>query len=49
MTRLIEGTTAKSGELDPHGVDIALGADHYPALLRALGDDLIDCLASDRS
>ena len=44
--RLIEGAGARSGQLDPQGVDIAPGAGHYPALLRRLGGDLAECLSS---
>ena len=46
VQRLIEGVGAKSGQLDPQGVDIEPGPHHYPALLRDLGADLIACLSS---
>ena len=46
VSRLIDGTGAKSGELDPQGADIEPGPGLYPALLRKLGDGLIGCLSS---
>jgi zinc transport system substrate-binding protein len=42
---VIEGSTAKSGVLDPLGGEIALGPDGYPALLLGLATSLADCLA----
>ena len=46
VSRLIDGTGAKSGELDPQGADIEPGPGLYSALLRKLGDGLIGCLSS---
>lgn len=42
---VVEGSEARTGVLDPLGVDLALGPDAYPALLRALATSLADCLA----
>ena len=44
VDRLVEGTAAKVGTLDPHGVDIGLGPDLYPALLSNLAEALATCL-----
>lgn len=41
----IEGSTAKSGILDPLGADIVPGPDAYPQLLRTLAQSLVSCLA----
>jgi len=41
---LIEGTSAKAGELDPLGSDLAPGPDAYFQLLSNLGDNLAACL-----
>ncbi|MEL7465527.1 MAG: zinc ABC transporter substrate-binding protein [Pseudomonadota bacterium] len=47
VDRLTEGTGAKTGVLDPHGVDAEIGVGLYPALIRGLADDLIACLDAD--
>jgi zinc transport system substrate-binding protein len=39
-----EGSTARSGVLDPLGVAVTIGPDAYPALLRDLATSLADCL-----
>lgn len=39
-----EGTDAKSAVLDPLGTDLDLDADMYPALIRALADEMAGCL-----
>ncbi len=44
VATVIEGTTARSGVLDPIGADIPRGPDAYPALMRGLADGLVDCL-----
>ena len=41
---LIEGTTARAGELDPLGSDLAAGPDAYFLLMRRLADSLVECL-----
>jgi zinc transport system substrate-binding protein len=42
---LTAGTTARTGVLDPIGVDLPPGATAYPALMRNLANALADCLA----
>ncbi len=44
VERLVEGTGAKIGRLDPHGVSLEPGAELYPRLLRDLAAGLTDCL-----
>jgi zinc transport system substrate-binding protein len=48
-TRLVaavaEGTQARIGTIDPEGIRIDAGPDHYFALLRTLARDLTACLA----
>lgn len=39
-----EGTGARVAVLDPHGSDIPLGPEFYPALIRVLADALAGCL-----
>jgi zinc transport system substrate-binding protein len=41
---VVEGTTARTGVLDPLGADIAPGPDFWPALVRGLAADLAGCL-----
>lgn len=45
VLRLIDGTDAKSGELDPQGLGLEIGPAMYPAFLRKLGTDLAACLS----
>jgi zinc transport system substrate-binding protein len=42
---VVEGTNARVGAVDPEGLGIAPGPDHYFALMRALARDLRACLA----
>ena len=42
---IVEGTDVKVGVLDPLGIDIEAGADHYHWLMMAIADGLHDCLA----
>ncbi len=44
VATIVEGTAAKSGELDPLGADLPIGPDSYFALLRGLADSLVTCL-----
>lgn len=41
---LVEGTGARTGTLDPLGVDVPAGPDAWFALMRGLGKSLSDCL-----
>ncbi|MEZ5661036.1 MAG: zinc ABC transporter substrate-binding protein [Burkholderiaceae bacterium] len=41
---LTENTSIRIGELDPIGVAAPAGADHYPAMLSRLAEQLIACL-----
>lgn len=41
VATIIEGTGARTGELDPLGAELAPGAEHYFQLLNALADDLL--------
>lgn len=41
---VIEGTDAKTAQLDPVGANLDLGAGFYPALIRDMTDRLVDCL-----
>jgi zinc transport system substrate-binding protein len=45
MAAVIEGTNAKTGNIDPEGLMIARGADAYDALMRGLAKGLQSCLA----
>lgn len=47
VTRLVEGTGAKLGSLDPHGAGVELGAALYPELLRRLAGDMAGCLVGE--
>lgn len=42
---VIDGTDAKTGVLDPLGVELKDGPDLYPQLIRNLADSLKDCLS----
>ncbi len=44
INTVIEGTTVKSGTLDPIGADIKAGAGLYAAMLQNLAKDLTTCL-----
>lgn len=44
IAAITEGSTAKSGTLDPEGGALAEGPDLYPNLLRDLAKSLVDCL-----
>ena len=41
---VIEGTDAKTVELDPLGADLEQGAGLYPGLIRAMTEDFVTCL-----
>lgn len=41
---VIDGTEAKTGQLDPLGANLPLGADFYPALIRDMATRFADCL-----
>ncbi|NNG02768.1 MAG: zinc ABC transporter solute-binding protein [Inquilinus sp.] len=42
---IVEGTGVRRGVLDPLGVDLSAGPDHYAATMEALAGALVDCLA----
>ena len=44
IAAITEGSTAKSGTLDPEGGALTEGPDLYPNLLRGLAKSLVDCL-----
>jgi zinc transport system substrate-binding protein len=44
IAAIVEGTTAKRGILDPLGASIPAGPGHYPALMRAMAENLSECL-----
>ncbi len=44
ISAITEGTTARAGVLDPEGGALTEGVDLYPALLRGLATNLVDCL-----
>jgi zinc transport system substrate-binding protein len=44
IAAISEGTSAKTGVLDPEGGALTEGADLYPTLLRGLAKSLVDCL-----
>ncbi len=46
VATVIEGTGARTGELDPLGAGLELGPDLYPTLLRNLRDNLVGCLGT---
>lgn len=48
VATLIEGTTARSGVLDPEGVDLPPGPEAYFTLMRRMGDQLRDCLGEKK-
>ena len=45
VAAVVEGTRARVGTIDPEGIRIEAGPDHYFALLRGLARDLKACLA----
>jgi zinc transport system substrate-binding protein len=45
IAAISEGTSAKSGVLDPEGGALAEGPELYPTLLRGLAKSLVDCLS----
>lgn len=42
---VMEGTSAKSAALDPHGAALPEGPDLYPQLIRNLADSMVSCLS----
>jgi zinc transport system substrate-binding protein len=44
VAAVIEGTKAKAGTLDPLGVDVPAGSDHYAGAMRALAKAMTGCL-----
>lgn len=42
---IAEGTSAKTGMIDPVGAQFALGADHYRATVQAIADTISTCVA----
>lgn len=46
VATVIEGTDARTGELDPLGAGLELGPELYPTLLLNLGDELVACLGA---
>jgi zinc transport system substrate-binding protein len=44
VAAVIEGTKAKAGTLDPLGVDVPAGSDHYAGAMRALAKAMAGCL-----
>lgn len=42
---VMEGSSAKSATLDPHGAEIPEGPDLYPQLIRNLASSMYDCLS----
>lgn len=44
VTAITEGSSAKTGVLDPEGGALAEGVDLYPNLLRGIASSLVDCL-----
>ena len=44
VAAVVEGTTARSGQLDPEGLTLAPGADAYDSLMRGLAKGMRDCL-----
>jgi zinc transport system substrate-binding protein len=46
---VIEGTSARTGVLDPLGAALDAGPDHYFQLLNGLADSLVDCLGTAKS
>lgn len=44
VNTIVEGTPARAGVLDPAGSALTEGPDLYPALLRDLAKNLVDCL-----
>jgi zinc transport system substrate-binding protein len=46
---VVEGTSARTGVLDPLGAGIDAGPEHYFQLLNGLADSLVDCLGTAKS
>jgi zinc transport system substrate-binding protein len=46
VQNLIEGTSARTGTLDPEGLALEPGPDLYFTLMRKLADGLKGCLAA---
>ncbi|MGB7431326.1 MAG: zinc ABC transporter substrate-binding protein [Ahrensia sp.] len=46
ITTIVEGTDINRATLDPLGVNIAEGADFYPALIRSLSTSFTQCFAA---
>ena len=44
LNTVVEGQGTKIAVLDPLGVDLPLGPDHYPTLLRNMAESLANCL-----
>lgn len=44
VDKLVQGTSVKTGTLDPLGDDVAMGKDAYAGILNQLANDLIACL-----
>jgi zinc transport system substrate-binding protein len=48
VATIVEGTEARSAELDPLGAALDPGPEHYFRLLEGLADSLVDCLSTPR-
>ncbi|HBX26019.1 MAG TPA: zinc ABC transporter substrate-binding protein, partial [Gammaproteobacteria bacterium] len=46
INAITEGTSARTGVLDPLGAELKPGTDLYPALIRQMAKALKDCLSS---
>jgi zinc transport system substrate-binding protein len=49
VATVIEGTSARTGVLDPLGAALDAGPEHYFQLLNGLADSLVDCLGAAKS
>ena len=49
VAAVTEGTTARSGTLDPEGMTLTPGPEHYFELMRAMARSLKSCLAESRA
>ena len=49
IENLIEGTSARTGTLDPEGIGLEPGPELYFTLMRKIAEDLRSCLDQDRS
>jgi zinc transport system substrate-binding protein len=45
LRSVVKGTPARTGVLDPLGVDLPAGPDAYFGLMRAIATSLVDCLS----